>query len=799
MVRLFPKRVSRNGMTLTKADKERAKQLQKALKASTQNTIQYTSLFEDGLMHIVDEAYSKTWQLGDTNYITGSEDEKLDIIEYYVDALNGLDSENTYQLTILNRPVPTTLLDQITYDLEGDERDVFRKEYNNIIRSRFAKDQNNFKVEKFVTVSTRAKDRKQAYRKLNDVDTHFTTQFQLVDVLLKSLDGTERLNIFADLLRGNPYLDVDYKDVRISGLSTKSFIAPGRLWFQPDQFRMDKKYCKILFPRTFPAFLNDRLIKSLADIGIELSISIHAKPYDVAEAVKKVNTAEAGVKMDMVKSQVAAAQKGISGNLAVSSVAQDTADEAEKWKTEINDNDQKMFSGVFLVMVKADSAEELADYTSRIKQAGRKHVIEFEEIYYHQEEALNTMLPIGKTYIDVKRRFMRDMTTTNIATQIPFTNTDLQSQSPLANYYGQNQISNNIISLDRQRDLYTSSGVILGSSGSGKSVFVKINEVIPAILRFPNDRVIIVDPEEEYVDIGRAFGAQVIDIYPGTKTHFNLMDIPDLDKLRDEDKDFVGQKASLIMGLFENILQEVTDDDVSLIDRVTRLCYEQITDRTPTLKDWHDILLEQPEEEAQSLALKSESYTKGSQDIFAYETNVDLNNQVVIFNLKKLSGKLKPFAMMVIQDYIWQHVVDHKDEFVTRVYFDEMQNQFETDDQAAFFSKMYARIRKYGSIPTGITQNVETLLSRKEGRNLLYNSEFLVLLKQKKTTIPYLLQTINLTDALVRYIEKPKAIGTGLIIAGTTTVPFENPIPEDTELFRLVATDAYRKMEEENV
>ena len=150
---------------------------------------------------------------------------------------------------------------------------------------------------------------------------------------------------------------------------------------------------------------------------------------------------------------------------------------------------------------------------------------------------------------------------------------------------------------------------------------------------------------------------------------------------------------------------------------------------------------------------------------------------------------------MVVQDYIWTHVVDHKDEFVTRVYFDEMQNQFSTDDQAEFFANLYARIRKYGSIPTGITQNVETLLSRQEGRNLLYNSEFIVLLKQKKTTIPYLLQTINLTDALIRYIEKPKAIGTGLIIAGSTTVPFENPIPEKTELFRLVATDAYRKME----
>lgn len=797
MVSIFPKRASMSGTTLTKEDKERAKQLKKALKASTQNTIKYTSLFEDGLMHIDGEEYSKTWELGDANYLTADEEKKLDIIDYYVEALNGLDSDNTYQLLIINRPVPSTLLSQITYELEGDNRDIFRQEYNDMITARFATDQNNFKVEKFVTVSTQSRDRKQAYRKLNDVDNHFTKQFKVVDIPFKSLNGTDRLNIFADLLRGNPYLNVDYNDVRISDLTTKSFIAPGRIFFQEDQFLMDKQYCRVLFARSFPAFLNDRLIKSITDIGIELAITIHAKPYDVAEAVKKVNTAEAGVKMDMVKSQAAAADKGISGSLAISSVAQATAEEAEKWKTEINDNDQKMFSGVFAVMLKANTPEELADYTSRVKQAGRKHVVEFEEIYYHQEEALNTMLPIGKTYLDVKRRFMRDMTTTNIATQIPFTNTDLQSNSPLANYYGQNQISNNIITLDRQRDLETASGVILGSSGSGKSVFVKTNEVIPAILRFPNDRVIIVDPEEEYVDIGRAFDAQVIDIYPGTKTHFNLMDIPDQDKLRDEDKDFVGQKSSLIMGLFENILQEVTDDDISLIDRVTRLCYEQITDRTPTLKDWHDILLEQPEEEAQSLALKSESYTKGSQDIFAYETNVDLNKQVVIFNLKKLSGKLKPFALMVIQDYIWQHVVDHKGEFVTRVYFDEMQYQFETEDQATFFTNMYARIRKYGSIPTGITQSVETLLDRKEGRNLLYNSEFIVLLKQKKTTIPYLLKTINLTDALIRYVEKPKAKGTGLIIAGQLAVPFENPIPENTELFRLVATDAYRKFEGE--
>ena len=795
MVNLFKRRVSTNGTTLTKEDKERSRQLRKALKASTQNTIKYTSLFEDGLMHIADEEYSKTWSLGDTNYLTADESEKLDVIDYYVEALNGLDSENTYQLLIINRPVPSTMLSQITYNLEDDDKDVFRNEYNDMITSRFATDQNNFKVEKFITTSTSVRDRKQAYRKLNDVENNFSKQFQVIDIPFKPLNGVERLNIFGDLLRDNPYLNVDYKDVRISGLTTKSFIAPARMFFEQDQFRIDKKYCKILFARSFPTFLNDRLIKSITDVGIELAITIHAKPYDVAEAVKKINTAEAGVKMDMIKSQAQAAQRGISSNLAVSSVARATAEEAEKWSTEINDNDQKMFSGLFAVMLKANTPEELADYTNRVKQAGRKHVVEFEEVYYHQEEALNTVLPIGKTYLDVKRRFMRDMTTTNIATQIPFTNTDLQSTSPLANYYGQNQISNNVITLDRQRDLNTSSGVILGTSGSGKSVFVKTNEVIPTILRYPNDRIIIVDPEDEYSDIGRAFGAQIIDIFSGSRTHLNLMDLPDEDQLSIEDADPIGQKSSLIMGLFENILQEVTDEDFSMIDRVTRLCYEQIVDRTPTLKDWYNILLEQPEDVAQQLALKSESYTNGSQDIFAHETNVNLNNQIVIFNLKKLDGKLKPFALMVVQDYIWNQVVNNQGKLTTRIYFDEMQNQFLTDNQAQFFTNLYARVRKYGAIPTGITQNVETLLARTEGRKLLSNSEFIVLLKQKKTDIAALKETISLTDALIRYIEKPKAKGTGLIIAGQTVVPFENPIPKDTELFRLVATDAYQSIE----
>lgn len=795
MVSLFKRKASTSGTTLTRSEKARQKQLRRAMKPSTQNTIRYTSLFEDGLMHVADETYSKTYYLGDTNYITADEEEQLDVVDYYAGALNGLDSENHYQLLVLNRPIPSTLLETITYDYTGDGGDVFRQEYNDMIKSRFDTDQNNFKVEKYVTVSTQAKDRKLAYRKLNDVENNFSKQFQSIDVPIVPQNGSQRLNIFNDLLRGNPYLNVDYRDVALSGLATKSFVAPSRIWFQREKMMLDHKYAKVMFVREYPSFLNDRLIKSLTDVGIELAIVINAKPKDIGQAIKEINTAEATVKMDMVKSQKGAARDGVSSDLAVSGEAKEKAEEAEKWKTEIQDNDQKIYTGSILVYFKADSEDELADYTNRIKAAGRKHVVDFEETFYHQEEALNTILPIGVNYLDIKKNFTRPMTTSNVATQIPFTNTDLQSDSPNAIYYGQNQISNNIITVDRQRDLNTPSGVVLGSSGSGKSVTVKTDEIIPTLLKFPNDRVIIVDPEEEYTDIGRAFGAQVVDIYPGSTTHLNLMDLPDMDKLSADDADPIGQKSSLIMGLFENILEEVTDDDFSLIDRVTKLTYEQITDRTPTLKDWHDILLEQPEPAAQSLALKSESYTKGSQDIFAHETNVDITDRFVIFNLKKLSGKLKPFALMVVQDYIWNQVVDNQGKVTSHLYFDEMQYQFQTDKQAEFFTDLYARVRKYGAIPTGITQNVETLLERVEGRKLISNSEFIILLKQKRVDLDQLSKVITLTPALTRYVEKPKAKGTGLIIAGQMVVPFENPIPKETELFRLVATDAYRVVE----
>ena len=777
---------------LTKAEKERRNRLRRTLKASTQNTIKYNSLYENGLLHVAKDKWSRTYRLGDVAYLSANQDEKIDVIDTHAEALNSLDSGSTFQLLVINRKIEDNTVERIKYEEVGDGFDNFRKEYNDIIESRFSSDSKNFQVEKYVTIGTEAYNREQADANLKEIGSSLENQYAQMDIGFQELDGKERLDVFAELLLGKHRLPYTYRDIALSELHSKDFIAPSRLHFLENRFRINDEVAKVMYARNFPTFLTDRMIKNLTDIGEELAITVQAAPYEPAEFLKKINNADTTIKAEMIKAQRSGAQEGVDQELAVSGRAREISESTKRWKEEIDDNDQKAFSGLIALYFKAKNEEELANITDKVLTAARKVGVDFQECFYYQEEGLNTILPIGHTFLNVKRRFIRDMTTANLATQVPFTNVDLKSESDRALYYGQNQLSNNVITVDRKADLNTGSGVVLGSSGSGKSVTVKSMEIIPTYLKNPEDRIIIVDPEDEYSDIGREFGSQLVDIFIGSKSHLNLLDLPDVSQLKDEDNDPIGDKSNLLMGLFESILDEVGDVEYTIIDRVTRETYRRFekSDRTPTLKDWHDVLEEQEEPEAQELALKSEIYAKGSQNIFAHETNVDITDRFVIFNLKRLTGKLKPFAMMVIQDYIWNQVVASQGQLTTRIYFDEVQLYFKEEAQAIFFTELYSRVRKYGAIATAITQNIETLMNKEEGRKLVSNSEFMILLKHKKSDLLALSRAITLTPTLTRYIEKPKAKGTGLIVAGQVVVPFENPIPKNTRLFELIATDA---------
>lgn len=575
---------------LSKAEQKRAKRLKRTMTPSTQNTLNYKYLMSDGLMKVTDDSYSKTYRLGDISYITATDEERLAVVETAADVFNSLDSDNNLQLLLINRRLEATSLSNFHYDLQEDSDDDYREEYNAIIDDHFEETEETFKVEKYVTLTTQADNDSQARRILDDTATNIDNQYSGLGIPFKPLDGLSRLLVFQKLLQNEDFLDFDYEDIAISGLTTRDFIAPNSISFKRDYALIDDKPTCILYAKQFPTRLGDKLLKNILDTGIELAISLHAKPYDSSVALKKVRTVRSSVRREMIKSQKTAFKAGIAGDLVVGGVAQETNKETEKWQEELQENDQKMFSGLIAVYLQADSLDQLNHYIERVNRSVRKNGVELSRLFLYQEEALNTVLPIGFPFVNVKRRFMRDLTTANLATQVPFTSVDLRSKSPNARYYGQNQLSKNPITLDRKNDLNTGSGCIFGTSGSGKSMFAKAGEIIPTLLRYTNDRVIIVDPEAEYLDIGQAFGAEVITVAPGSPNHFNLLDLPDQDKLQAGEDDPIGQKSNLLSTLFENIFSSISDKEFAMIDRVTHLCYERIPDRMPTLKDWHAIL-----------------------------------------------------------------------------------------------------------------------------------------------------------------------------------------------------------------
>ncbi|HEM3467936.1 TPA: DUF87 domain-containing protein [Streptococcus suis] len=786
---LFKKKQSEK---LTPSEKERRERLRRQLRPTTQNTLLYTSLFEEGLMHIVDDHYSATYQLGDISYSTAEYEDRLRVAETHAKAINTLDAGSTMQLLIVNKRVPTENLNRILFREEGDKEDVYRREYNELIADRFDASSNNFEVFKYITLTSEAQDRKQAYQLLHDAGTTMTNTYKQANISLVRQTGQERMSLLSSLLQDTP-CPYDFSDVRLSGLTTKDFVAPSYLVFDERSMRIDQRYAKVLYIRHYPKTMEDDLVKELTSLGIELAISIHARAVDTWSALEEIEESKSQANLKRIRATKTSASKGY--YLDGETKADEDFTEADRWRKEVKKHDQKIFKGLITVFFKADSQDELAHFKNNIEIAGRKVGVRFEELHYYQEEALNTVLPIGMNYLDldqtlhVHQRFPRSMTTNNVATQIPFTAVDVISSSPEAQYYGQNQLSNNMITIDRKKDLNTPSGVILGKSGSGKSTTAKAGEIIPTILRRPKDKVYIIDPENEYSDIGAALGAEMIDIAIGSPTHINLMDIPDKDKLSQKDRDPEGDKANFLISLFSSLLQDMEDEAISLIDRVTRLAYEQF--ERPTLKEWHQLMKEQSDDLAHTLATKLEIYTTGSYDIFAKETNVNLDSRFIIFNLQNLTGKLKQFGMMVLQDFIWTQVVNAREEGITIwLYYDEIQLYFADEVQATYFNHMWSRIRKYGCIPTGITQMPETLTESPQGRKLLGNSDFKILLKLDGLALQEVKKIAKLTDEQVSYIEFPKAKGTGLIVAGSTVVPFENPIPEDSQLFKLISTDA---------
>ncbi len=445
-----------------------------------------------------------------------------------------------------------------------------------------------------------------------------------------------------------------------------------------------------------------------------------------------------------------------------------------------------MFLVTFLVLNTGRTEQELENNVFQASSIAQKHNCNLCRLDYQQEQGLMSSLPLADNQIEIQR----GLTTSSTAIFIPFTTQELYQSGKKSLYYGLNALSNNLIMVDRKK-LKNPNGLILGTPGSGKSFSAK-REIANAFL-VTDDDIIINDPEGEYSPLVKRLKGQVIKISPNSDQYVNPMDI---NANYSEEDNPLALKADFILSLCELVVggkDGLMPVEKTVIDRCVHLIYRKYfadpcPENMPLLEDLYNALLQQEEKEAHHVATALEIYVKGSLNLFNHRTNVNVNNRIVCYDIKELGKQMKKLGMLVIQDQVWGRVTANRTAGKsTRYYADEFHLLLKEEQTAAYSVEIWKRFRKWGGIPTGLTQNVKDLLSSREVENIFENSDMIIMLNQAAGDRQILAKQLNISPHQLSYVTH-SGEGEGLLFFGNVILPFVDRFPTDLELYRIMTT-----------
>ena len=756
--------------------------------STAQQTIPYDRIWPDGIC-LANNRYTKTLRFQDINYQLAQNEDKTAIFEGWCDFLNYFDSSIHFQLSFVNLAVRTEEFEQsVAIPLRGDDADESRIEYAAMLQNQLAKGNNGLRKNKYITFGIEADSIKTAKPRLERIETDVINNFKRLGAAVETLNGKERLRLLHSIFHmdAQEKFAFEWDWLPRTGLSTKDFIAPTGFEFREGRrFRMGGTLGAVSFLQILAPELNDRMLADFLNMESSLIVSLHIQSIDQTAAIKQIKRKIT----DLDKSKIEEQKKAIRAGYDIDILPSDLATyggEAKKLLEDLQSHNERMFLVTFLVMNTASTRQQLENRVFQAQGIAQKYNCALERLDFQQEKALISSLPLGLNQIEIQR----GLTTSSTAIFVPFVTQELFQTEGEPLYYGLNALSNNLIMVDRKR-LKTPNGLILGTPGSGKSFSAK-REITNAYL-ITDDDVIICDPEGEYYPLVERFHGQVVKISPASSHYINPMDMnlnySDDDNPLSLKSDFLLSLCELIVGGREG-LQPI---EKTVIDRAVRLVYQPYLadpgpENMPVLGDLYQALLAQEEKEARRVATALEIYVSGSLNVFNHHTNVDIQNRLVCYDIKELGKQLKKLGMLIVQDQVWGRVTANRSVGkATRYYVDEFHLLLKEEQTASYSVEIWKRFRKWGGIPTGITQNVKDLLSSREVANIFENSDFIYMLNQAGGDREILAKQLNISPHQLSYVTH-SGEGEGLLFYGSMILPFVDQFPRDTKLYKIMTT-----------
>ena len=767
----------------------RRKKVKPAVPRTAQQSIPFQRMFEDGTCRVRSGYYTRTIQFQDINYQLAQQEDKTAIFEEWCSFLNFFDSSIRFELSFMDLSTDTESFERsICIPFQRDGFDDVRAEYSQMLRQQLAKGNNGLTKTKFLTFGIQGDSMRQVKPRLEHIQNDLLNNFHRLGVLAQPLNGAQRLKLMHDMFHmdGPSRFCFDWKDLAPSGLTVKDAIAPTAFAFKTSRtFQMGGIFGAVSFLSITASDLSDQLLKDLLDMDSSQIVTMHIQSVDQNKAIKTVKRTITELDRSKIEEQKKAIRAGYDMDILPSDLATYGRD-AKALLKELQSQNERMFLVTFLVLNTGRTEQELENNVFQASSIAQKHNCSLCRLDYQQEQGLMSSLPLADNQIEIQR----GLTTSSTAIFIPFTTQELYQSGKESLYYGLNSLSQNLIMVDRKK-LKNPNGLILGTPGSGKSFSAK-REITNAFL-VTEDDIIICDPEAEYAPLVQRLKGQVIKISPNSTQFINPMDI---NGNYSEEENPLALKADFILSLCELVVggkEGLLPVEKTVIDRCVHLIYRRYfadprPENMPLLEDLYEALLQQEEKEAHHVATALEIYVKGSLNLFNHRTNVDVNNRIVCYDIKELGKQMKKIGMLVVQDQVWGRVTANRSAGrSTRYYVDEFHLLLKEEQTAAYSVEIWKRFRKWGGIPTGLTQNVKDLLSSREVENIFENSDFVYMLNQAAGDRQILAKQLNISPHQLSYVTH-SGEGEGLLFFGNVILPFVDRFPQELELYRIMTT-----------